>query len=930
MFALVGTAAASLAQTFNPEDRATITKQRNTWILQNDALRSVVVFSNGSVEMTSFYNKLADREYLTGSGERHLFQYTFDGTNLVANAGGWSLDASAIKDIKVYGQTWGKQLAVEISRKCPQNVSIKLVFEIYNGSAGLKYSTFIKNNDSAHEKQISASDIIALNFPNEQHTLYYVPQGITWTSTNGSLVAGKENCLARYDTGDGWVISPENNHATSLVPGGFKGDPDNPFLFLDVWNGTPTVKVYSNPKAVQLVLFPKEEVEYFSVNLEVFKGDMWDGRKAAAQHLRQRFKYQNPSRILSVNDWFYSSSGTSRPESYLRSTVVPTLKEMGFDTMQMDALWSTTRDTIIPNAQTFTTNLPAFADWVNSQGLNIGYWISLSGAKWAQGRDLADPATIRLRKKQMEEVVIPLFHVKWQQIDSGQLFKTDIVKPYSHPSDSVYRKFLAFKDYCNYISHKYPDILIRETCEFENLFKGGSASLMAINDNTVAGNFWGSSGGMYGKPLFARDLFSYFGVFPAEGSLGYVGPLQFDGSMGQMYQWLTARDIGIYTDPGLFSPEDIALVRKFTDWMHNPRIKSLLNELACPTSSGGTFDKLMAPYLWMFVNAAKDKALLIGTSTERAPALTGNLRWLDSNKTYLLEDISLYNDGVVRYAFMGKKTGAELKSPGFEVNFAQSRTLAKAFWIQELATAHPHVLYADDKVVSYSEHWDGTSLVVNVKGAANTTGTIVVYKNAVADTEIKHVSIDASGHGTVACDSSTITAPLPPPMEPVVSQSNLALWTTRAGSPYFAPLNPPPVAPTNLALGTVASASNTLNAASAPGKAIDGRLDTSWTSSSGQTNDQWLQIDFGAPVSFDSVKVQEREHCERITSYKIQVWNDAWSDVARGKRVGKTKVDRFPPVVASKVRLYVNTATGSPAIAELAVFKTKEAQHPPK
>ena len=919
---LAGTVAASLAQTINAGGTATITKHKNSWILQNDALRSVIVFSNGSVEMTSFYNKLADREYLTGSGESHLFQYTYDGTTLVANAGGWSLDSSGIKGIEVFGQNWGKQLAVEISRQRPQNVSIKLVFELYNGSAGLKYSTFIKNNDRAHEKQVSASDIIALNFPNDPHTLYYVPQGITWTNTTGSLAAGKENCLAHYDTGDGWVISPENNHATSLVPGGFKGDPDNPFLFIDVWNGAPNVRVYSNPKAVQLVLFPKEEVEYFSVNLEVFKGDMWDGRKAAAQHLRQRFKYRDPSRILSVNDWFYSNHGTNRPESYLRSTVVPTLKQMGFDTMQMDALWSTTRDTVIPNAETFTTNLPAFANWVNSQGLNIGYWVSLSGAKWAQGRDLADPATIRLRKKQMEEVLIPLYHIKWQQIDSGQLFKTDTVTAYSHPSDSVYRKFMAFKDYCNYISHRYPDILIRETCEFENLFKGGSASLMAINDNTVAGNFWGSSGGMLGKPLFAKDLFSYFGLFPAEGSLGYVGPLQFDGSAGQMYQWLTARDIGIYTDPGLFSPEDIALVRKFTDWMHNPRIKSLLNEMALPTASGGTFDKLAAPYLWMFVNAAKDKALLIGTSTERAPALTGNLRWLDSSKIYLLEDISLYNDGVVRYAFNGKKTGAELKSPGFEVNFAASRTLAKAFWIQELAAMHPQVLYADDKIISYSEHWNDTSLVVNVKGMPNTTGTIVVYKDSVGGTEVTHVSLDPNGRGTLSCDNSTVTTPLPPPLDPLAGQSDLALWTTRAASPYFSPVNTPG-SQTNLALGKVASASSTWNAESAPSNAIDGRSDTSWISAPGQTNDQWLQIDFDAPVSFDNARTQEREHCERITAYKIQVWNGAWSDVARGKHVGEAKVDKFPPVVVSKVRLYVNTATGSPAIAEFAIFKTR-------
>ncbi|MGZ5543212.1 MAG: discoidin domain-containing protein [Limisphaerales bacterium] len=694
-------------------------------------------------------------------------------------------------------------------------------------------------------------------------------------------------------------------------------------MFIDAWKETSNVKVYTNPKAVQLVLFPKEEVEYFSVNLTVFKGDMWDGRKAAAQHLRQRFKYRDPSRILSVNDWFYSDHGSNRPESYLRSAVVPALKEMGFDTLQMDALWSTTRDTVVPNAETFTTNLPAFAHWVNSQGLNIGYWISLTGAKWGRGRDLADPATIRLREKQMEEVVIPLYHIKWQQIDSGELFKNDNVTTYSHPSDSVYRKFLNFKSYCNYISHKYPDILIRETSEFENLFKGGSSCLMGINDNTISGNFWGSNGGMEGVPMFAKDLFSYFGEYPAEGMFGYVGPLKFDASVAQMYQWLTARDIDIYTDPDLFSAEDIARVRKFTDWIHNPRIKSLLNEMACPTASSGTFEKLAAPYLWMFVNQAKDKALLIGTTAESAPALTANLRWLDSSKTYLLEDISLYNDGVVRYAFNGKKTGAELKAPGFTVNFANSGSLAKAFWIQELTTNQAQVLYADDKIKSFSEHWTGTSLVVKVKGIANNTGAIVVYKSSVADTEVKPVILDAAGEGVITFDSSSVTGTIGPPVNKPGLQSTLALWAARkAPKPYFSPAEKL-AAQKNLALGKVATASSFADSDSAPAKAIDGQSETSWSSAFGQTNNQWLDIDFGAVVCFDKVLIQEHEPSGTIGSYTIQAWSDGWFDVAVGEQISRAKIEKFPPVFASKIRLNIETATAAPTISEFAVFQTK-------
>lgn len=445
---------------------------------------------------------------------------------------------------------------------------------------------------------------------------------------------------------------------------------------------------------------------------------------------------------------------------------------------------------------------------------------------------------------------------------------------------------------------------------------------MAINDNTVAGNFWGSNGGMEAKPLFAKDLFSYFGEYPAEGMLGYVGPLQFDASVGQMYQWLTARDIGIYTDPGLFSAEDIARVRKFTDWMHNPRVKSLLNEIALPTECGGTFEKLAAPYVWMFVNGATNQALVIGTSTEDAGAITANLRWLDSSKTYLVEDISLYNDGVFRYAFKGKKTGAELKEPGFTVDFAASRSLAKAFWIQEFSTANPQVVYADDKVLSYSEKWNGDSLVVNVKGKPNATGTVVVYKDSVQGTEVKSVSIGASGKGVVSFDGASKTDAVPPPTDSPRLQNSLALWSRRERWPYFSPrLNTG--AQTNLALGKMASASSVLDPEHGADKAIDGSLGTSWASAPMKTNDQWLEIDFGAPVVLDKVVLREHEHCERISAYKIQIWNGTWTDMAIGRSVGKAKVDQFPPVSASKVRLYIEAASGSPKIDEFAVFQTR-------
>jgi hypothetical protein len=106
-----------------------------------------------------------------------------------------------------------------------------------------------------------------------------------------------------------------------------------------------------------------------------------------------------------------------------------------------------------------------------------------------------------------------------------------------------------------------------------------------------------------------------------------------------------------------------------------------------------------------------------------------------------------------------------------------------------------------------------------------------------------------------------------------------------------------------------------------------------------------LEIDFGAPIRFDTVIT--REHTDRrttfspgsaaapgrILSYRIQVWDGAWHDVVRGTRIGVSRTDRFPPVLAPKVRLYLTSATDSPIIDEFEVYKTRatsaEREHKP-
>jgi hypothetical protein len=82
---------------------------------------------------------------------------------------------------------------------------------------------------------------------------------------------------------------------------------------------------------------------------------------------------------------------------------------------------------------------------------------------------------------------------------------------------------------------------------------------------------------------------------------------------------------------------------------------------------------------------------------------------------------------------------------------------------------------------------------------------------------------------------------------------------------------------TNLALGKTATASSTDNSAGQPSNAVDGRLDTRW--SSAYQDNQWIQVDLGAVTTFDRViLVWETAYA---SEFDIQVSNDGqtWTTV---------------------------------------------------
>jgi hypothetical protein len=102
-------------------------------------------------------------------------------------------------------------------------------------------------------------------------------------------------------------------------------------------------------------------------------------------------------------------------------------------------------------------------------------------------------------------------------------------------------------------------------------------------------------------------------------------------------------------------------------------------------------------------------------------------------------------------------------------------------------------------------------------------------------------------------------------------------------------------------------------------KAIDGAKDTRWAPSDEQSKDWWLEVDFGKNQTFDSTTIHEAFN--RVTAYSIEYWNgSAWVACAAGSAIGLGKVDKFDPVTASRVRLWIGkVSSGTPSICEFEV-----------
>jgi alpha-L-fucosidase len=108
--------------------------------------------------------------------------------------------------------------------------------------------------------------------------------------------------------------------------------------------------------------------------------------------------------------------------------------------------------------------------------------------------------------------------------------------------------------------------------------------------------------------------------------------------------------------------------------------------------------------------------------------------------------------------------------------------------------------------------------------------------------------------------------------------------------------------------------------------ALDGNPDTFWTAPAG-SHHSTLEVAFSSPVTFNRTIIMEWLNAgQRIQKYSIDVWTGtAWKTVVAAGAIGHKKIDVFPPVTASRVRLNILSSTDAAVIREFQIYNTSDA-----
>jgi alpha-L-fucosidase len=112
-----------------------------------------------------------------------------------------------------------------------------------------------------------------------------------------------------------------------------------------------------------------------------------------------------------------------------------------------------------------------------------------------------------------------------------------------------------------------------------------------------------------------------------------------------------------------------------------------------------------------------------------------------------------------------------------------------------------------------------------------------------------------------------------------------------------------------------------VGATSDQARALDGNPDTFWSAPTG-SHQAVLAVNFDKPITFNCALMMEwLNDGQHVQKYAIEILKAGkWVEVSRGQAIGHKKIDRFPAVTASHVRLNILSSTSEAHIREFQLF----------
>jgi len=103
--------------------------------------------------------------------------------------------------------------------------------------------------------------------------------------------------------------------------------------------------------------------------------------------------------------------------------------------------------------------------------------------------------------------------------------------------------------------------------------------------------------------------------------------------------------------------------------------------------------------------------------------------------------------------------------------------------------------------------------------------------------------------------------------------------------------------------------------------ALDNNPDTFWSAPTG-SHHATLEMSFPAPITFNrAVTMEWINDGQHVQKYAIEVWDGGrWKTVASAQAIGHKKIDSFPSVKASRVRLNILSSSSEAHIREFQLY----------